>query len=88
MNDTNAYQRKIHSTILSLENQELYKTGDLARWLPNGNIEYMGRKDNQVNIRGIRIELGEIEAGVKHTRKGYNSIYCYYYIKTAKRMSF
>jgi amino acid adenylation domain-containing protein len=39
----------------------LYKTGDLARYLPNGNIEYLGRIDNQVKIRGFRIELGEIE---------------------------
>jgi len=40
----------------------LYKTGDLARFLPNGDIEYLGRIDHQVKIRGFRIELGEIES--------------------------
>lgn len=39
-----------------------YKTGDLARYLPNGEIEYLGRIDHQVKIRGFRIELGEIES--------------------------
>ncbi|MCP4177067.1 MAG: non-ribosomal peptide synthetase, partial [bacterium] len=42
----------------------LYKTGDLARYLPDGNIEFIGRIDNQVKIRGFRIELGEIEATI------------------------
>ena len=40
----------------------IYKTGDLCRYLPQGDIEYLGRMDHQVKIRGVRIELGEIEA--------------------------
>ncbi len=40
---------------------KLYKTGDLARWLPEGTIQFLGRVDNQIKIRGYRVELGEIE---------------------------
>ncbi|AYK07546.1 non-ribosomal peptide synthetase [Brevibacillus laterosporus] len=45
-----------------LSTGRLYKTGDLARWRPDGSIEYLGRIDSQVKLRGYRIELGEIEA--------------------------
>jgi myxalamid-type nonribosomal peptide synthetase MxaA len=44
--------------------RRLYRTGDLARWLPDGTIEYLGRLDFQVKVRGVRIELGEIEAAL------------------------
>lgn len=47
--------------------QRIYKTGDKARWRPDGAIEYLGRADHQVKLRGLRIELGEIEAALlKH----------------------
>ncbi|MCL9807483.1 non-ribosomal peptide synthetase [Flavobacterium amniphilum] len=46
------------------ENQLMYETGDLACWLPDGNIEFLGRKDQQIKIRGYRIELGEIENAI------------------------
>ncbi|MCX2765149.1 AMP-binding protein, partial [Aquimarina muelleri] len=45
-----------------IEGEKIYRTGDLSRWLPDGNIDFIGRKDNQVKIRGYRIELGEIES--------------------------
>ena len=54
-------ERFIDDDFTQLPGKKLYKTGDLARWLPDGNIDYLGRIDDQVKIRGYRIELGEIE---------------------------
>ncbi|MFK7748978.1 MAG: amino acid adenylation domain-containing protein [Kordia sp.] len=47
------------------ENERLYKTGDVARWIDNGNIELLGRKDDQIKWNGYRIELGEIESAIR-----------------------
>ena len=55
-------EKFISNPISSSKSSRLYKTGDLARYLPDGNIEFSGRIDYQVKIRGFRIELGEIEA--------------------------
>ena len=55
-------EKFVEDTFSIATGNRLYKTGDLARWLPDGNIEYLGRKDDQVKIRGYRVELGEIEA--------------------------
>ncbi|UCH94058.1 MAG: amino acid adenylation domain-containing protein [Candidatus Aminicenantes bacterium] len=57
--------------------KKIYKTGDLACWLPDGNIEFLGRIDRQVKIRGFRIELEEIEKQlVKHPRVKETAVIC------------
>jgi amino acid adenylation domain-containing protein/non-ribosomal peptide synthase protein (TIGR01720 family) len=61
-------QRFIPNPFSHKPDARLYKSGDLARYLPTGEIEYIGRIDNQVKIRGFRIELGEIEAVITQHR--------------------
>jgi amino acid adenylation domain-containing protein len=58
-------ERFINHPFSDEPNAKLYKTGDLVRYLPDGNLEFIGRIDNQVKIRGFRIELGEIEASIR-----------------------
>jgi amino acid adenylation domain-containing protein len=55
-------ERFIPNPFSNVPGARLYKTGDLARYLPDGTMEFLGRLDNQVKLRGYRIELGEIEA--------------------------
>jgi amino acid adenylation domain-containing protein len=63
LNQAELTDRKfIQDTTGNARNERIYKTGDIGRWLPDGNIEYVGRVDNQVKIRGYRVELGEIES--------------------------
>jgi amino acid adenylation domain-containing protein len=57
-------ERFVPSPFKSSDSPRLYKTGDLARYLPDGDIEFLGRADNQVKISGMRVELGEIEAAL------------------------
>jgi len=56
---------KFNRSYRSYKTYILYKTGDLARWLPDGVIEFIGRLDFQVKVRGFRIELGEIESNLR-----------------------
>ncbi|WP_191488514.1 non-ribosomal peptide synthetase [Pseudomonas sp. FEN] len=55
-------ERFIRDPFTASEGARLYKTGDLGCWQPDGQIEYLGRNDDQIKIRGFRIELGEVEA--------------------------
>lgn len=52
----------------------MYRTGDLARWLPEGEVEYLGRSDDQIKIRGQRLELGEIESRLRQQPEVANAV--------------
>ncbi|HYC27566.1 MAG TPA: amino acid adenylation domain-containing protein, partial [Chitinophagaceae bacterium] len=60
--DTLTGERFIKDKFTRKDDATLYRTGDLCRWLPDGNIEFLGRLDEQVKIRGNRVELGEVES--------------------------
>jgi thioesterase domain-containing protein/acyl carrier protein len=80
-------QKFINNPFSDDPNSRLYKTGDLARYLPDGNIEYLGRIDNQVKIHGFRIELGEIEAVLaQHPDVLENAVIVHEASKTDKRL--
>ncbi|RKZ51510.1 MAG: non-ribosomal peptide synthetase, partial [Candidatus Parabeggiatoa sp. nov. 3] len=80
-------EKFIKNPFSDVPNSRLYKTGDLACYLPDGNIEYLGRIDNQVKIRGFRIELGEIEAALaQHPFVTESAVIVHEASKTDKRL--
>jgi amino acid adenylation domain-containing protein len=66
--------------------ERLYKTGDLARWLPDGNLEYLGRLDHQIKLRGFRIELGEIETLINQHQAVKEAVVTLYQADDNKRL--
>ena len=93
-------ERFLPNPFTGKEGDRVYQTGDLGRYLPDGSIEYLGRTDFQVQIRGIRIELGEIESTLSSHRSisdavvlarksqtGQNLLIAYYKIKNDESVS-
>ncbi|NLE87560.1 MAG: amino acid adenylation domain-containing protein [Myxococcales bacterium] len=60
-------ERFVPDTFSGDPSARIYKTGDIVRFLPDGNLEYLRRNDNQIKLRGYRIELGEVEAAIART---------------------
>ncbi len=60
----NNLPEKTAEKFITYRGMRAFKTGDYARWLPNGEVEILGRTDNQVKLRGLRIELGEVESAI------------------------
>lgn len=60
----NDLPEQTEARFVEYQGQRVYKSGDYARWLPDGNVVLLGRKDNQVKLRGLRIELGEVESAI------------------------
>ncbi|KKE81562.1 non-ribosomal peptide synthetase, partial [Pseudoalteromonas luteoviolacea] len=69
--------RFINNQFVSIDDEVLYKTGDLVRYLPDGNIEFVGRADEQVSINGFRVELAEIEKKLSDSEKVKSSVVLY-----------
>jgi amino acid adenylation domain-containing protein len=63
-NDQLTRERFISNPFTGDSNDKVYRTGDLGRYLPDGNVEFAGRRDRQVKIRGFRVELSEIESAI------------------------
>ena len=67
-------ERFVANPFCSRQIPRLFKTGDLGRFLPDGNIDYFGRADNQIKLRGIRVELGEIESVLREHPLVYENV--------------
>lgn len=87
LNDSEKTKRFIINPLTDNKKDRLFRTGDLGRYLPDGTVEYLGRLDNQINIRGYRIEPGEIRNILnKHPQVKDSIINVYQYADNDKRL--
>ena len=68
--------RKVFVPCDALQGERIYRTGDLGRYFPNGEIEILGRIDFQVKVNGFRVEIGEVEAGIKAANRFVGDAIC------------